>query len=301
VRHSLLVALAACGKAAAPDPMLTRYPLDSPPGVSDLTIDAQGQLWAVPERDRFVIEIGKPGAPVKLHPLDGVPAGLDTESMAWVGATLVLGTEGQDEGTASLLWTELHADGHFVVTRQLPLTDDQLGVTLKTNQGAEAMCAWGADLYVAIETRGTLPDGSRYAPLVHLHDGALVGVDKLQLTTDTGKISALACIGPHDFYAIERHYGVHRIVHVTDHTKVSLDLDPLLHGSRNIEGLVRLPDGHFVLVNDNQSATVDGPTELLVIPPTAVQPRSCVVWSSRCLSHQRTPLPIRRRSSRSTM
>ena len=303
MRRSLLL-LAACGKAQAPDPLLTRYPLDSPPGVSDLTLDARGTLWAVPERDRFVLEIAKPGAPVTLHPLAGVPDGLDTESMAWVGpTTLALGTEGQDRATASVLWAELGADGHFTVTRELPLTDDMLGVTLKPNHGAEGMCAWGNDLYVAIEERGTLPDGARYAPLVHLRDGAFVATDKIRLTTDTGKISALFCAGPNDFYAVERHYGVHRILHVTDHTKLALDLDPLLHGSRNIEGIVRLPDGRFVLVNDNQSAKVEGPTELLVIPAAAVQPRSCVASSSRCPSRcpsrLRTPLPIRRRSSRS--
>lgn len=279
------------------------YPLSGPPGISDLAIDDHGTLWAIPERDHVVLEIDKPGGNVVSHPLDGIPDGTDTESLVWLSpGHFAIGTEGQDEPTASVLAAELRPDGHIVVTATHLLTDDALGVKLKPNHGAEGMCGRGDDVLVAIEERGTLPDGARYAPLVHMHAGTITGVAKLRLTTDTGKISALACTTPDDVYAVERHYGVHRILHFSDPDKptVVLDLDPILHGSRNIEGIARLPDGRFVLVNDNQTSKVEGPTELLVLGLRKVQPRLCVACSSRLSSPSRTrPLPTRRRSSRS--
>jgi hypothetical protein len=162
-----------------------------------------------------------------------------------------------------VLYAELRGDGHIAVTSQLPIT----GVPLAPNEGAEGMCGRGDDVWVAIEHRGA-------APLVHIHAGAIADTSELPLTTDTGKISALACTSADDIWAIERHYGVHRILHyVARRPKVALDLDPILHGSRNIEGLARLPDGRFVLVNDNQSAKIDGPTELLVLPASGVPRR----------------------------
>ena len=51
--------------------------------------------------------------------------------------------------------------------------------------------------------------------------------------------------------------------------KVALDLWPVVrdryHEKLNLEGIVKLADGRWVLVNDNQSKTVDGPTKLLVL------------------------------------
>lgn len=285
MRRSLLL-LVACSK---PDPF-TRFQLDVPPGVSDLAVDDRGTLWAIPERDRVVLEIAAPGAAVVQHPLDGVPEAVDTEALVWLApGKFAIGTEGQHEATASVLYAELRADGHVAVTSQLAIA----GVPVAPNQGAEGMCGRGDDLWVAIEHRGT-------APLVHVKAGAIADTSTLPLTTDTGKISALACATADDIWAIERHFGVHRILHyVGGRPKVALDLDPILHGSRNIEGIARLPDGRFVLVNDNQWATVDGPTELLVVPPSAVQPRACVACTSRSSSPPRPrPRPASSRSIR---
>lgn len=293
MRRSFLLLLIACSSKREPearDPF-TRYTLDSPPGVSDLAIDDRGTLYAIPERDHVVLEIAKPGAPIVSHPLDGVPDGVDTEAIAWLSpGHFAIGTEGQDVASASVLYAELRADGHVAVTSTLAIT----GVPLSPNHGAEAMCGRGDDLWVAIEHAVS-------APLVHVHAGKIADTRAIALTTDTGKIAALACTTADDIYAIERHYGVHRILHIRDlaHPTVALDLDPILHNSRNIEGIARLPDGRFVLVNDNQSRTVEGPTELLVLPAGAVQPRPCAVCSSRSSSRPRPrPRPTSSRSIR---
>ncbi|MBV8759353.1 MAG: hypothetical protein JO257_18845, partial [Deltaproteobacteria bacterium] len=119
--------------------------------------------------------------------------------------------------------------------------------------------------------------GSRWAPLVWLH-GTTPSITKLRLTSDVGKISALACRwqpdGTIDLRAIERHYKVSRILHATlapAQTEVvptiDIDLEPVLHDSLNVEGLVVLPDGRYAAINDNQGSTVSGPTELLVFHP----------------------------------
>ncbi len=298
-----VAAAAACGKHAELDrsAFVEIDVLDSPPGVSDLAIDDRGTLWAIPERDRFVLEIPRPGARVIAHPLVGVADGIDTEAIAWLApGRFAIGTEGQHTATASVLDAVLQPDGRVTVTAEHPLT----GIALEPNKGAEGICGRAGDVVVAIETVGTLADGTRYAPLVRMHDGQQVAIDRLRLTSETGKIAALACSSPGDVYAIERHYGISKLLHFADTggditPAVVMDLYPLHHGSLNLEGLARLPDGRFAFVNDNQSHTVEGPTELLVLHQPRVQPRSCVACSSRSPSSRTRPSPTRP-SSRST-
>ncbi len=302
-RELVLLVLIACGKHAELDRSAFDEidVLDSPPGVSDLTIDDHGTLWAIPERDRVVLEIPRPGSRVISHALVGVRDGIDTEAIAWIApGRFALGTEGQTTATASVLYAALLPDGKIGVTAEYPLT----GISLEPNKGAEGICGAPDDVIVAIETVGTLPDGTRYAPLVRMHQGQQVGVDRLRLTSTTGKIAALACSSPGDVYAIERHYGVSKLLHFADTggeitPTIVQDLYPLHHGTLNLEGLARLPDGRFAFVNDNQSHTVEGPTELLVLRKAGVQPRSCVACSSRSSSSRTRPEPIRP-SSRST-
>jgi hypothetical protein len=246
--------------------------LDCPPGVSDLSIDDHGTLWAIPERDHFVLEIPRPGTRVIPHPLDGVAAGLDTEAITWLGpGKFAIGTEGQDEPSASVLFADLHDDGHVVITGGRELSGNELGVTLVANKGVEGTCGRGDSMLAAIESVGRLPDGTRFAPIVHLRDNQEISVSRLRLTSDTGKISALACDAPGgDVWAIERHYGIARLLHFRDGPgdltpTIVRDLDALTHGTLNLEGLVRLPDGRFAMVNDNQMRTVEGPTELLLL------------------------------------
>jgi len=269
-----LVLVAACSHGAAPP--ATREPfdrivIDTPPGISDLTLDDHGQVWAIAERDRFAVEMQPDGTHLVRHPIDGIPDGVDTEGLAYVGhGTFVIGTEGAHEPTASLVLAELRGD-RLVATRRRELTNVELGVNLTANHGVEAVCGDGDEVLAVIETTGD--DGSRWEPLVHLRGNAMT-VGKLRLTSEAGKISALACRfapdGSIEFHAIERHYKVSRIVHgtvapgATDVAPaVELDLEPFLHDTLNLEGLVVLPDGHLEAVNDNQGSHVAGPTELL--------------------------------------
>lgn len=277
MRRLVLVAvLAACGHPAqAPDrSKFDELVLDSPPGVSDLTLDDRGTLWAIPERDRFVLEIALPAGTVTRHPLDGVPPGLDTESLTWLGpGHFAIGTEGEHAATASVLYAEARGD-RVVVTSERPITDAEAGVQLAVNHGAEGLCGRGDDLLVGIEEVGH--EGSaRWAPIIHLH-GGVAQTSRLRLTSSTGKVSALSCTfaadGSAEAYAIERHYGVSRLLHFRVAAKpgeivpeVVVDLDAIFHGAYNLEGLARLPDGRFVLVNDNQSRTIEGPTALFFL------------------------------------
>ena len=99
-------------------------------------------------------------------------------------------------------------------------------------------------------------------------------VQRLALTTTTGKLSALDCWrdGARTWaVAVERHFAVTRLLRfelggadATITPEVLLDLGPILRGSLNLEGLVRLPDGRLVAVVDNQYRTITGPDELLV-------------------------------------
>lgn len=250
--------------------------LATPPGVSDLSVDDRGVIWAIPERDREIDEITLPDARIVHHPLDGVPAGLDTEGIAWLGdGKFAIGTEGAHAPTASILFAE-RRDDHFAVTGTRELTSQELGVELVINHGVEAVCGRAGDLVIGIESVGKLPDGTRWAPIARLQGDKLT-VTRLRLTTSTGKIAALTCTFDGDLVhalAIERHYGVSRILkfdlpagaaEVTP--QVDLDLGPVLNDTLNVEGIGKLPDGRLVMVNDNQGSNVDGPTELLVFHP----------------------------------
>ena len=196
----LVLALAACGKhdddksaVAMPPAPFDEVEVDLPPGTSDLSLDDKGHLWAVAERDRVVAEIvldtEHKTATVTRHPLDNVPEGVDTEALSWLGGgKFAIGTEGQEVPTASVMFGELGSDGHIALHPGIDLTDQVLGITLIKNHGVEALCGRGDDLLVAIESWGTFDDKTRWAPLVRVHAGAVTGVQKLKLTTATGKI-----------------------------------------------------------------------------------------------------------------
>jgi hypothetical protein len=278
---ALVVALAACTSQRGPvdvdgtRALFDTFPLDVPPGMSDLAVDDHGVLWAVAERDRTIarIELGKP--PVRYR-LDGVAAGTDTEAIAWLApGRFALGTEGTEVAAASILTAELRGDA-IVVTASRALTEQQLGVALTINHGVEALCGRDSELLAAIEAVGTLADGRRWAPIVRVRaDSEDVEVARLWLTSRKGKISALHCTiaddGVATVIAIERHFGVARILafelgrgDVEATPRITHDLHPLLNDAFNLEGIARLPDGRIVLVNDNQSKTVSGPTQLFV-------------------------------------
>jgi hypothetical protein len=284
MRSLLLVALAACDRGEPPgvlDKNAARGVFDevvvsTPPGMSDLSIDDRGVMWSIAERRREVVEIDLAQEPPRItaHRLEGVPAGIDTEAIAWLGNNrFAIGTEGALVATAAILFAELDQQ-RMIVTRTRPLTSLELGVSLTGNHGIEAICGKGDEIFAASESVGRMPDGTRYSAFVRL-DGDTLHVTKLRLTSEKGKISALYCTwddaGSVQVIAIERHFGVSRVLSFTvrrDDVEVTptivLDLGPILRNSLNLEGIVRLPDGRLVAINDNQGKVVRGPTELLV-------------------------------------
>jgi hypothetical protein len=254
--------------------LFEEIPIAAPPGMSDLTIDEHGVLWAISERDRIIVELelGKP--PVQ-HELEGVTFGLDTEALlALGGGRFAIGVEGGMTPLAGILTAELRGTD-IVVTGEHLLGDKELGVTLTINHGIEAMCGRDGELIAAAETVGTLPDGRRWAPIVRLR-GDEVHTSRLYLTTKVGKISAMYCTigddGTAQVVAIERHFGVVRLLTFTvgrDTAEITpavkLDLFPVLHDNFNLEGITKLPDGRLVLINDNQNKAAVGPTQLFVL------------------------------------
>ncbi|NVB84448.1 MAG: hypothetical protein HOV81_39100 [Kofleriaceae bacterium] len=278
---ALVAALAACGKHDRPidkeaaRALFDEITIDAPPGISDLTIDDRGVLWAVAERDRKVLEIalGSGSATVTSHDLTGIPAGIDTEALAWLGdGSFAIGVEGSALPLAGIVYAKL--SGNSVVAGETQRFDAaQLGVAPTINHGIEAVCGKAGQLLAAEEIAGVDPDGTRWASLVRI-EGDKVTRAKLHLTTKTGKISALHCTfdadGTAHGVAVERHYSVSRVLSF-DAARGANDIVPKLEhdlapvvGSLNIEGIAKLPDGRLVLVNDNQNATVSGSTKLLV-------------------------------------
>jgi hypothetical protein len=243
-----------------------------PAGLSDLTIDDGGALWAIPERDRRVVKLVD-NAPTTF-PIEGVAPGLDTEAVAWLGDNrFVLGLEGAHDATAAIAYATF--DGtKLVVDKPRNFSPEELGVTPTINHGIEALCGRGDDVLAATEIVHQEPDGTRWAGLIRIH-GAETKFGKVRLTSTKGKLSALSCTfaadGTVEVFAIERHYGVARLVELHVGTdldataKLMLDLQPVLRDTLNLEGIARLPSGKLVLLNDNQGRAASGPTELLYL------------------------------------
>jgi len=275
-----LVLVGACNnkpnRAARAKGVFHEIVIRTPPGMSGLAVDDKDMLWAVPERDRRFVQLTLDGQ-VTLYPMIGFRDRVDAEGLAWLGDNkFVVTTEGQDDPTASVVWAEL-VDGKLVASRTRELTSEELGVTLTVNHGAEGACGHGDDVIVGIEAVGKLANGVRYAPLARIR-GDVLTVTKLALTSETGKVSALDCTidpdGTAHVWGIERHFGVSRILRfdlplgATEVTpRITLDVSAILQDSLNVEGIVQLRDGRLVIINDNQSRTIEGPSELLIFEP----------------------------------
>ena len=251
-------------------------------GLSGLALAADGALWTVAERSAagFRIELDLAATPPAIRtlarwPVVGLPAGEELESLATAaGGALIAGTEGRADHVVHAYRLEPDRDRLVVGGAPITLGADLLGVDAGGNHGIEGACAVPGTTVLAIEAAGRDADG-RWAPIVIIADDAPAAarVHRLRLTTATGKISALDCWLDHGrlrVIAIERHFEVTRILgfEITAAPgpivpTVLVDLAPILHGSLNLEGLVRLPDGHLIAVVDNQYGRLTGPDELL--------------------------------------
>jgi len=280
-----------CGKRAEIDreraaALFTEVTVDTAPGLSGLAVDEAGRLWTIAERDEKAYRITLDAAlrpAVELFPVEGAPPDVDLEGIATLGGDrFALGTEGHDDGLATVLVAERRGAA-LAVTRTIELPARSVGIPLKANEGAEGICGAGDTIIAAIEGAGTT-DGRRWAPVLRITGGAIVRTHRVWLTTATGKISGLDCTiapdGTVAAWAVERHFEVTRLLRFTlpppgtgaDEITptVALDLGPILHGRLNLEGIAQLPDGRIVAVVDNQWRTITGPSELLVFRPDAV-------------------------------
>jgi hypothetical protein len=290
----LAAVAAACGKQPAIDreraaALFTEVPIDTAPGLSGLAVDEAGRLWTIAERGAHAYRITLDAA---LHPtietfaVEGLPEDVDLEGIATLGGDrFALGTEGHNDGVATVLVAELRG-GALAVIRTIELPERSVGIRLLQNRGAEGVCGAGETIIAAIEGAGEV-DGRRWAPVLRIVDGAIARAHRVWLTTSTGKLSGLDCTiapdGAVAAWAVERHFEVTRLLRFTlpplgagaDEIAptVALDLGPVLSGRLNLEGIARLPDGRIVTVVDNQWKTITGPSEMLVFRPGAVADR----------------------------
>ncbi|MEZ4361078.1 MAG: esterase-like activity of phytase family protein [Kofleriaceae bacterium] len=289
--------VSACGKPPAIDheaaaALFTEVPVTTAHGLSGLAADAGGALWTVAERDPVAYRISLDAAlrpTVESFAIRGVPAGIDLEGIAVLddaprARRFAFGTEGQLEGTATVLRAERVGDALQIGAR-VELSDDAVGLKMKSNQGAEGICGSGETLLVAIEGAGQ-EGGRRWAPVLRVVDGAVRARYRVWLTSDVGKLSGLDCRlaadGSFRVLAIERHFAVTKVLRFTapaaaealtqvDLTpEVVLDLGPVLRSGLNLEGVAWTDDGRVAAVVDNQWRTITGPSELLVFRPGVV-------------------------------
>jgi hypothetical protein len=278
-----LALMSSCGSPTPPSPLpppVTAPPpydvitVNTAPGLSGLASNADGTLFAVAERQRSVYQI-KLGTPPDVQEIKllGVPEGIDLEGIAWLGSNhFAVATEGKDVATAGVLWLDL--DGtQMTVVKSLDLPSSALGVKLEKNHGAEGICGDDQGVVVAIEATKDVGH-KRWAPIVRVRGDELV-VSYIRLQSKRGKIASLDCNNSNPgerVWAIERHYETSMIESfvmpdaATDIvSKVAIDLSAAVNGTKNLEGIVHRADGTTILVVDNQSKTISGPSELLVL------------------------------------
>ena len=262
-------------------------PIDTDNGLSGIAIDDAGAIWTESERDDSVFRIVLDGTRVASstrYTIVGAPAHSDLEAIAWLGpGKLAFGTEGQSDDRAQIVTADVDEASHTItIARTIDVPKDRLGLTIRPNDGVEGLCGAGDVVIAAIESTATDEHG-RWAPIVRmdLATGA-VDVTHVALTSDKGKLSSVDCTlapdGSATLLLIERHFAVTKLLRaeLPAHPparlepKVAIDLEPVLNGTLNLEGIGALKDGRVVAVVDNQYDRITGPNELLVFKPAAV-------------------------------
>jgi hypothetical protein len=213
----------------------------------------------------------------------GVPAGLELESIAWLDAsTLAIGTEAdRPRGHDEVLIARLEGDGARVVARwTLPWS--HWAFTAPPNAGIEGLCTTGNFVVAAGEP--VLGDGAaRWAPVARMERSGLEAGAwapfRLRLTSRTGKLSSLDCrlddSDEIEVYAIERHFGVGRILSFElptegdgDEVEATLviDLAPLMPNLPNLEGISHRGE-QLELLTDHDADDPVGDTETIFFGP----------------------------------
>ena len=120
-----------------------RHPLDikGVSGLSGLTTDGQGHLWAVSERDLTLLQIHEQKV-VKQVKIDMKGEAMDFESITWLSDNrFALGTERDSERREdNVIILELNDSGAVEKSRRRVSYDEAGGPAAK-NRGLEAICA----------------------------------------------------------------------------------------------------------------------------------------------------------------
>ncbi|MDP2304944.1 MAG: esterase-like activity of phytase family protein [Pseudomonadota bacterium] len=275
------------GPTASSDPRMTVSLLPATlRGLSGLTVDEAGRLWAVTEREPTLVplrldgnRVVEDGAPI---PVAGWRVGskdaVDAESIAWVGpGRFALGAEPRwtgDRDNDSVIEVSL-LNGVATVTGAREVPYAPFAVRAEANRGLEGLAATLDVLVASAETVVTTGSG-RDALLWRVPRDGVVTTARLRLTSATGKLSDIAARDDGavtHLLAIERHYEVSRLV-AADVTwgraeaspaRVVRDLGAVLAPVPNLEGIAWLADGRVVLIADNDSGERPGPVVAVVI------------------------------------
>lgn len=279
-------ALVGCSrKTEAPMPpgaRLISMPKQELPGLSGLARDDAGALYAVPEEDRFLLELSATGQEQHRYPVTGVAEGLEFESLAWLGKDrFAMGTEGGcKDGAEHILIVTREGNG-AKVAQDIKVPLSAWSTTCDEKRGVEGLCAAGGKLVATIENPLPEKNGERYAALARIDEATGdVAAYRLQLTSKTGKISALDCRmkdGAIEILAIERHFEVSKLLTFTIPAngaavdtaltaKIMVDLFPYAdEGKRNFEGVVWTDERHAMLIVDNKYGKVTGPNLMVEV------------------------------------
>ena len=266
-------------RALAPDSRVVASDWEDDPslvGISGAALRGEDEVWVVPERTGTLVSLrvseGHVSA-LRSLPISNWPSGTDAESIAFLDRNhVVVGTETQAERDADPLFVVRIDRQRADIESAMVFDYRRFSHRAPSNRGIEGICSesgWVIAAAEAVETR----DGHRYARLgVFRHPSRHLEPFRVRLASSEGKLSALACRS-HDsgieVYAIERHYGIMRLVRFVLSRRGSkapvdaelvVDLAPRLGPEPpNIEGLTWLRPGVLWAVADNHHGSRTGP------------------------------------------
>jgi hypothetical protein len=255
-------------------------------GLSGLSRDEHGAYWAPGEGGDAVLRIDPDTFGITRYAVVGAPEGTDLEALTWIdGTRFVLGTETRDKGRTRDVILDGRLDGdQFRVSPIGHLEYTRWQLTARDNHGIEGICHVDGVMVLATELAEE-KRGRRWAP-VGMYDPRTQSwtAHRAALSSDEGKLAAIDCReakGVIEVLAVERHYGVSRLVrfripHGPEpqwiEPKIVADLSKLVTPLPNFEGIAWLEDGSAALLTDNQyRGATRGPSRLYFIPASAMQ------------------------------
>jgi len=239
-------------------------------GLSGLSRDEHGAFWAPAERasngkPNAVLRIDPDTFAITVYPVEGVPDGADLEALAWAdGTRFILGTERGESARARDTILEGRLEGEKLTVSSVgQLAYSLWGLTATSNDGIEGVCQVDGTLVFATELAKE-EDGRRWAPVASYEPNTQSWTAHwVALSSDQGKLAGMDCRSKGDaieVLAIERHYDARRLLRfLVPRGNVSQRIEPIAvtqltdeMAGPNFEGLVWMPDGSVVLLNDNQ-------------------------------------------------